>query len=208
MEHITYQRPREKAQHEGIEFLTTAELIQLIIGSGTVSHPVAKIARSITQLLIVNHGALTHRDLLKLKGVGSVSAWRIIAALQLSQQAQVLTKQQIALVRSDFHSTTGLSVGYGLQDEAGRLVYKKVIPMKTETSDAAIARTICADALAKNVASIQLALYHPVNRSSPNNRTRAFISDMQVMTDRLAVSLPFVVWYSKTERRIILGSTP
>ncbi|WP_296700354.1 DNA repair protein RadC [Algoriphagus sp.] len=82
-------RPREKLLLKGKSALSDAELIAILIGSGTPSMSAVDLSRHI--LSAVNYdlyslARLTIQDLKKFKGIGEAKAISIIAALELGRR--------------------------------------------------------------------------------------------------------------------------
>lgn len=97
----TEDRPREKLLSKGITSLSDAELIAIIIGSGSRDESAVELSRRI--LSSVQHnlnelGKLTIDDLQKYKGIGEAKAISIVAALELGRRrklSEILDKQKI-----------------------------------------------------------------------------------------------------------------
>jgi DNA repair protein RadC len=95
-------RPREKLLAKGISSLSDAELIAIIIGSGTRDESAVELSRRI--LGSVQHnlnelGKLTVDDLQKYKGIGEAKAIGIVAALELGRRrklSEVVDRQKIS----------------------------------------------------------------------------------------------------------------
>ena len=95
-------RPREKAKHKGFEALTTAELLAIIIGSGTPGESVVELCRRILRdhngkLYLVARNSI--RDLMRYKGIGEVKAIEVLAALELSRRYQLEKFEEDSVVR-------------------------------------------------------------------------------------------------------------
>lgn len=101
-------RPREKLIDKGRHVLTEAELIAILIGSGSKNETAVELAKRI--LLSVNNnlnelGKLTVNDLMKFKGIGEAKAIGIIAALELGRrrkETEVLKKEKISSSKDAF----------------------------------------------------------------------------------------------------------
>ncbi|TAH27357.1 MAG: DNA repair protein RadC [Cytophagales bacterium] len=86
-------RPREKLLLKGNSALSDAELIAILIGSGTVAMSAVELAK-----LILNNcnndlnqlAKLTINDLKKIKGIGEAKAITIISALELGRRRKAL----------------------------------------------------------------------------------------------------------------------
>lgn len=85
-------RPREKMLHKGYAALSDAELIAILIQSGTREKSAVDLAREI--LLLGNQnlthlGKLTLKDFQKVKGIGEARAITLAAALELGRRRQI-----------------------------------------------------------------------------------------------------------------------
>ena len=82
-------RPREKLLLKGRAALSDAELIAILIGSGTVSMSAVELSKIILSSADNNLNSLaklTIKDLEKFKGIGEAKAIAIIAALELGKR--------------------------------------------------------------------------------------------------------------------------
>ncbi|MCU0339456.1 MAG: DNA repair protein RadC [Spirosomaceae bacterium] len=82
-------RPREKLLLKGRSALTDAELIAILIGSGTVDLTAVDLAKIILQKAGNNLNELAKlsiKDLMKIKGIGEAKAISIAAALELGRR--------------------------------------------------------------------------------------------------------------------------
>ena len=85
-------RPREKMQLKGKQALTDAELLAILIGSGTVGESAVALAQRILGSVDQNLHELGKRSLHELqrfKGVGEAKAITIAAALELGRRRQL-----------------------------------------------------------------------------------------------------------------------
>ena len=82
-------RPREKLMKQGIQYLSNAELLALIIGSGTKEMNAVELARMILMSAKNNLnelGKLSIEELVKVKGIGVAKAITLVAALELGSR--------------------------------------------------------------------------------------------------------------------------
>ncbi len=82
-------RPREKLILKGKSSLSEAELIAILIGSGTASLSAVDLAKQILQHTgnnLNDLARLTIKDLMKFKGIGEAKAISIVAALELGRR--------------------------------------------------------------------------------------------------------------------------
>jgi DNA repair protein RadC len=85
-------RPREKMLHKGYVALSDAELIAILIQSGTREKSAVDLAREILQLgnqNLTHLGKLTLKDFQKVKGIGEARAITLAAALELGRRRQI-----------------------------------------------------------------------------------------------------------------------
>ncbi len=85
-------RPREKLIQKGTASLSDAELLAILINSGTKDKSAVELGREL--LLMVNNnlnslGKLTLTDLKKLRGIGEARAVTIAAALELGRRRKL-----------------------------------------------------------------------------------------------------------------------
>ncbi len=87
-------RPREKLMEKGRQILSEAELIAILIGSGSKNETAVELSKRI--LSDVNNslselGKLSVPELMKFKGIGEAKAISIIAALELGRRRRDIT---------------------------------------------------------------------------------------------------------------------
>ena len=82
-------RPREKLLTKGTPVLSDAELVAILLGTGTSTVSAVELAKRVLQTVDNNlHelGRLSVKDLMKVKGIGEAKAISIIAALELGRR--------------------------------------------------------------------------------------------------------------------------
>lgn len=95
-------RPREKLMQRGTSSLTDAELLAILISSGTKEKSAVDLGREL--LAVVNNnlnslGKLTIADLRKLHGIGPARAVTIAAALELGRRRRLTEAPDILQIR-------------------------------------------------------------------------------------------------------------
>src|SRR6186997_2308032 len=94
-------RPREKLQQKGPAALSNAELLAILINSGTRTHSALDLAKMVLEMAgnrLSDLGRLSLKELQRAKGIGEARAITIAAALELGrrrQSADMLTKPSI-----------------------------------------------------------------------------------------------------------------
>jgi len=109
-------RPREKFLLKGRHSLSDAELLALLIGSGTRHDTAVDLAKQILKLSHDNLAELSKlsiSDLVAIRGIGTVRAITIIAALEIGRrrnESAVMSREKISRSRDAyeiFRSTMG-----------------------------------------------------------------------------------------------------
>ncbi|HEY9489222.1 MAG TPA: DNA repair protein RadC [Chryseosolibacter sp.] len=86
-------RPREKLLSKGTPVLSDAELVAILLGTGTATVSAVELAKRVLQTVdnsLHELGRLSVRDLMKVKGIGEAKAISIIAALELGRRRRDL----------------------------------------------------------------------------------------------------------------------
>lgn len=94
-------RPREKLESRGRRVLSNAELLAILIGSGSFGEDAVGLARRILSDHQHNLDFLSQQDvddLKKYKGIGSAKAITIIAALELGRRRKESTEKEAVVL--------------------------------------------------------------------------------------------------------------
>lgn len=81
MGHVLYERPREKLRNRGVAYLTTIELIQLVIGSGSAQVSAARLAKEVSRQ--IEGRTFTFDALIAINGLGEAKVCQLLAAFEL-----------------------------------------------------------------------------------------------------------------------------
>jgi DNA repair protein RadC len=101
-------RPREKLLEKGRHILTDAELIAILIGSGTRNETAVELSKRILAHFGNNLNEiakLTVQELMKFKGIGEAKAIAIVAALELGRrrkEGEVQKREHICMSKDVF----------------------------------------------------------------------------------------------------------
>ena len=96
-------RPREKLLSKGVHALSDAELLGILIATGTKDQSAVDLARSlmaIAQNKLHELGQLSIQELQKVKGIGTAKAICISAAMELGRRRQIETALQKEKIQS------------------------------------------------------------------------------------------------------------
>lgn len=96
------ERPREKLRLRGPGALTDAELLAILLNTGTRGEPVTALAHRI----LLEGGGLRglrgqdHYGLMQVRGLGEAKASKVLAALELGRRMSALTPEERAQIRT------------------------------------------------------------------------------------------------------------
>ncbi len=175
-------RPREKLLIKGKGQLSKAELIAILLGSGSREESAVQLAKTVLNSAhnnLAELARLTVTDLLKIKGIGEARALTIIAALELGKRRlseEVLTKKKIRSSEDAFHYLfPDLSDKHYeefwilLLDRANQVIGKKNISEGGISGTVADPKKIFRLALDYKASSIIMAHNHPSNSLKPSS---------------------------------------
>jgi len=96
-------RPREKLLKKGVSVLSDAELIAILIGSGSRNESAVDLSKRIL-LSAENNlnrlGSFSIKDLMKFKGIGEAKAISIIAALEIGRRRNTTKAMEMPKITS------------------------------------------------------------------------------------------------------------
>jgi DNA repair protein RadC len=96
-------RPREKLYHKGTSSLSDAELLGILIGSGTKARSAVDLGRELLSMADNNLnslGKLSISDLTKIHGIGNARAITIAAALELGRRRKLAEMPDMPQIKS------------------------------------------------------------------------------------------------------------
>lgn len=85
-------RPREKLYHKGREALSNAELVAILLGSGSRNETAVSLAKRVLASVdndLNRLGKLELEDLMKFKGIGEAKAITVAASLELGRRRKM-----------------------------------------------------------------------------------------------------------------------
>lgn len=174
------ERPRERLARYGAEVLSTAELLAIILGSGTRGSSVLQLA----QQLLATYGDIarlseaTLAELCQLKGIGHAKALQLKAAFGLVNRLQQQGLRQRCQVANPWQAYHLLKEPYAsakqehflavLQDTKGYLISCEVISIGTLNETLVHPREVFYPAVRHKAFSIILAHNHPSGDPEPS----------------------------------------
>jgi DNA repair protein RadC len=174
-------RPREKLLSKGRGALSDAELIAILIGSGTPKVSAVDLAKEILNSVHNNLNELARlsvTDLMRFKGIGEAKAISIVTALEMGKRrrmAEVLERKKIASSSDVFDLMQPLLGDIGHEEfhivylsNSNKVMRTQAISRGGITGTVADIRLIMKAALDVGATSIILCHNHPSGNKKPS----------------------------------------
>ena len=174
-------RPREKLLLKGKAALSDAELIAILVGTGSGTMNAVELGKKI--MLSVDHnlhslGSMTVRDLTRIKGIGQAKAVSIVAAMELGRRRKEMTpeekpkitgsKDAFELLRAHLTDLPHEEFWVMLLNRANRMIRKVQISQGGVAGTVADPKIIFRSALEELASGIILAHNHPSGNLNPS----------------------------------------
>lgn len=184
-------RPREKMLSKGKQVLTDAELIAILIGSGTRSKSAVQLAQEMLHNCNNNlqeFGKWNINDLQQFNGIGQAKAVTLLAAIELGRRrksSESDLKQKITSSQQVFEHLSRFFMD--LQHEefyvvflsrANAILATKQISIGGMTGTIADGKIIFKEALNVNACGIILAHNHPSGQLKPSEQDKKLTSEL------------------------------
>lgn len=180
-------RPREKLLLKGTSALSDAELIAILIGSGTSRLSAVELSKKILSLGNNNLNELARlsvKDLMKIKGIGEAKAIAIVAALELGRRRKdqdpeekpkiTSSKDAFDLLKGDMMDLQKEEFWVLLLNRANRVAKKKRI------SEGGVSGTVADPKIIYKLALEELASGIIVAHNHPSGNLQASQSDLDL----------------------------
>ncbi|MDR0941543.1 MAG: DNA repair protein RadC [Bacteroidales bacterium] len=99
-------RPREKSLLKGIGALSNAELIAILLATGSREESAVDIAKRILHQAnnnVAEFANFSFADLTKIKGIGKAKAITLLAAIELGRRRNAAEAQQLPIIQASRH---------------------------------------------------------------------------------------------------------
>jgi DNA repair protein RadC len=182
-------RPREKLAYKGRTALSDAELLGILLGSGTRACSAVELAKRVlaTSANNLNElGKLTLGDLVKIRGIGPAKAVSIIAAMELGRRRRDQAVHEKKLVRTSRDAYDYLLPYVAdnnheqfwvlLLNRSNKIIHVRMVSTGGLHSTVVDTRMIFRIAMEHLASAIVLCHNHPSGNVSPSN------SDVQLTT--------------------------
>lgn len=191
-------RPREKLLLHGRRHLTDAELIAILIGSGSRNETAVDLSKRILAFFgnnLTKLGKASVPDLSKFKGIGEAKAVSIVAALELGLRRKETTEEQLLQVTTSSDVFKYLEATFAnlnheefwilLLNRSNHITGKHLISKGGQAGTVADPKIIFKVAIENNAANIVLAHNHPSGNLKPsesdNKLTRELVASGQML---------------------------
>lgn len=195
-------RPREKLLTRGISALGDAEILAILVGSGTRNETAVEVAQRI--LYSCNHslselGRLNVKELCRIKGIGEARAITIIAALELGRRrasSEPIERQKIGSsndvvdlfqpILADLHHEEFWIV---LLNRANKIIEKHRISQGGLSGTITDIRLIMRHAIDSLASGLILVHNHPSGNCSPSQADQAVTKKIKEAANTFDISV-------------------
>lgn len=180
-------RPREKLLLKGTSALSEAELIAILIGSGTAKLSAVDVAKKVLQQVdnqLNELARLSVKELMKIKGIGEARAITIVAALELGRRRKELDPTEkfkisnsmasYELLKGDLMDLPHEEFWVLLLNRANKLIKKKRV------SEGGVSGTVADPKIIYKMALEELASGVIVAHNHPSGNLTASHSDIEL----------------------------
>lgn len=174
-------RPREKLMHKGKGALSDAELLAILIGSGSPSESAVELSRRILQANSNNLqelGRCSVDELMQYKGIGEAKAISIVAAMELGRRYRAAKEGKYQYIKSSRDAYNLLSPLLSdrqqeaffviLLNQANRVLSTESISEGSSKATIVDKKKIFHLALTRHASSIILSHNHPSGQLKPS----------------------------------------
>src|SRR5436190_1433262 len=177
-------RPREKMLLKGLESLSNAELLAILINNGTKEKTAVDVAKELLTVIendLQQLGKLSVKEILKLKvkGIGEVKAISLAAALELGiRRDAAYKKKDVVLHSKDIADFLRAKLQYKKHEvfavifltRSNKVTHFEIVSEGGITGTVADPRIIIKKALAHDAVSVILCHNHPSGSVKPSRQ--------------------------------------
>lgn len=176
----SWERPREKLQEMGVENLSNAELLAILLGSGNRKKSALGLAQELITSLdkgLHQLEEMTLRELMDFPGVGLAKASRIVSALELARRVSLAPQETITVSSPDAIYSYMLTRMKSYQkevficlhlDSKNRIISEDVVSVGTLNRSLVHPREVFKKAVKNGAASILVVHNHPSGDPQPS----------------------------------------
>lgn len=195
-------RPREKLMLKGKSVLSDAELIAILIGSGSRNESAVELSKRILSSIDNNLnalGKLSIDQLCKFKGIGEAKAIAIIAAMELGRRRRTEETSDLVKVTSSKMIFDIMQPLIGeldheefwliLVNNTNKILHKAQLSIGGRTGTIVDVRIIFKIALEQNATGLILIHNHPSGNPTPSERDISITKKIQIAGTQLDIPI-------------------
>lgn len=193
-------QPREKLMLKGKQVLSDAELIAILIGSGSRSESAVELSKRILASVDNNLnvlGKMSIQQLMTFKGIGEAKAISIIAATELGRrrkEEEVVELKKITSSKAVFDVMQPI-IGELPHEEfwvlylnnANKVIYKSQISKGGITGTVVDVRIVFKIALEQNAVGIILTHNHPSGKLEASDADKTLTKELKLAGNQLSI---------------------
>lgn len=180
----SYLRPREKARRQGLASLSDAELIALLLRTGSIHHDVLDTAQHLLDRVNGLHGFLhvSEHQLLTIPGIHTIKAMELLGLIELHRRLSRVSQGESIRIETPSHVFALLhSECQGLHQETfygvflnacRQLIGYKALFTGTLNGTLVHPRDLFREAISRNSAYVVIAHNHPSGDVTPSEADR------------------------------------
>ncbi len=214
-------RPREKVIKNGVACLTDAELLAILLRTGTKEKSVLGVASDVIKMYGEKLSLLAKSDFIalsKIKGIGPTKAITVMAALELGrrvdsahiiEETTVSSSEAAAVVFSRYLRDANKEQFYVmLLNVKNKLISVECLSIGTLNASVAEPRDVFQLAFLKNAAAVLLAHNHPSGDPTPSKEDVRVTERMNKVGEALGIPvLDHIIvgagnFYSFTDKKV------
>lgn len=185
------ERPMEKGLFQGMDRLSNAELLALLINSGTVDKSAIALAEEVLGRGkgILGLRDMTAQELMEIRGIGKGKAARILASLELGKRvSSILPRDMVSIDSPESIAVLFMEELRHLKQETfrilllnakGEVISTEIISTGELTSTLVHPREVFRPAVKKSAAAVVLVHNHPSGDPQPSREDIETTSRLQ-----------------------------
>ncbi|MDY6773773.1 MAG: DNA repair protein RadC, partial [Candidatus Nanohaloarchaea archaeon] len=193
------ERPRERLEEKGVEALSDAELLALVIRAGTEERNAVELSRELlSELGLDRLESASANELVGVDGIGEVKAGQIVAAFELSRRFSRRSEEKEAVEGfedarehvEEMRRFEEENFGILCLDSGNRLLSRELSLFRGSVNEVEVqTRVIAKKALRENASAVVLAHNHPSGDPEPSQEDVEVTEEVRKALDLVDVDL-------------------
>jgi DNA repair protein RadC len=195
-------RPREKLRDKGARSLSDAELVAILIGSGSVQESAVDLSKRILASVdhnLQNLGKLSNAQLMTFKGIGEAKAIKISAAMEISYRRRETNQKKLDKIKtsSSVFEIMNPLLGHLSHEEfwvlflnnSSKILAKTQMSKGGMTGTIVDVRIVMKQALEYSATAIILVHNHPSGALQPSKSDRRLTEKFKLAAESLDIKV-------------------